>query len=99
MRTPLPSTFCLGLVLLLTGCGDKDTGEARVPACGLSEAYATCDECYSGEVTCTFGDQSETAGSCGDCQARGALYASLCEAGIDDSVADIEAGTTCSEPR
>lgn len=80
------------------GCGEEDTGEALSPACQLARDNATCPECYSGEVTCTYGDVSETAGSCGDCQARAALYQALCEDGVTDSAADIEAGTTCSDP-
>jgi len=80
-----------------TGATD-DTGTSSLDACSLAQQWAECDECYSGEVTCEYGETSVTEASCLDCQARGALYAELCDAGVADSQADIEAGTTCSDP-
>lgn len=87
----------LGLALALTACGDKDSGTTD-DACALADENQACPECYSGEVTCTYGDVSATEGSCGDCQARSALYGALCDAGVSDSADDIEAGTTCTDP-
>ena len=87
----------LGCALMLSACGDKDTGGGE-GACELADANAACPECYSGEVTCTYGEVSATEGSCGDCQARSALYRSLCDAGVEDSADDIEAGTSCTDP-
>lgn len=98
MRHTAPLLVCLFLTGPLSGCGDKDSAAVEVPACGLADDHASCNECYSGEVTCTYGDESATAGSCGDCQARGALYAALCEAGVADSREALEAGTSCSDP-
>lgn len=98
---------------LLTACGDKDddddggggdtaawdSGSAGLSgACELARRYDACDECYDGEVTCTYGEFSATEGSCADCQALGALYDQLCDAGVTDGRADIEAGTECSDP-
>jgi hypothetical protein len=105
-------TLALAAALALAACGDKDdsgsddtgtsavddTGSTSLDACSLAQQWASCDECYSGEVTCEYGETSATEGSCQDCQARGALYAELCDAGVTDSRADIEAGTTCSDP-
>jgi len=87
----------LGCVVALSACGDKDTGSDD-GACELAEENMACPECYSGEVTCTYGEYSATEGSCGDCQARSALYQDLCDAGVPDSADDIEAGTECSDP-
>ncbi len=98
MWTPARVFGCFLVAGLTAACGDKDSADMPVPACELADEYASCNECYSGEVTCTYGDLSETAGSCGDCQARGALYASLCEAGIEDSRSALEEGTVCSDP-
>lgn len=81
-------------LLLLASCGDKE--ETLTGACELAAETESCPECYSGEVTCTYDDVSETAGSCGDCQALSALYQNLCDAGNEDSRDDIEAGTVCS---
>ena len=75
----------------LAGCG----GSA---ACKLAEETAACPECYSGEVTCSYGRHSVTAASCGDCQARSGLYQRLCEVGVEDDRAAIEAGVVCTEP-
>lgn len=67
-------------------------------ACSLAEEYAICDGCADGHVTCTYGEHSETAMSCGDCQARGQLYATLCAYFVTDSREEIVAGTECSDP-
>lgn len=95
-------TILLALGLLLTpACGDRDDDDSAgdgSDACDLARENQACPECYSGEVTCSYGDTDATAGSCGDCQARSALYQQLCDDGIADSRADIEAGTTCSDP-
>ncbi|MFT5681921.1 MAG: hypothetical protein ACI8RZ_002839 [Myxococcota bacterium] len=89
----------LFLTLMLTGCGDKDdSGAALSDACGLAEDYSACPACDDGEVTCEYDTYSETTNSCGDCQARAALYWSLCEGGIGDDAATIEAGVTCTDP-
>jgi hypothetical protein len=88
------------LSLLLVACGDKDDDDSgdEAGACQLAADNQGCDECYSGEVTCTYGESAETAGSCGDCQARSALYQTLCDDGNTDSADDIESGTVCSDP-
>jgi hypothetical protein len=85
---------CVGT---FAACGDKDDSGAA-GACDLASDHEGCPECYSGEVTCTYSGFSATEGSCGDCQARSALYQQLCDAGVSDSAADIEAGTTCDNP-
>jgi hypothetical protein len=87
------------LAVTLAGCGDKDddTGD-QTGACALAAEHGACPECYSGEVTCTYAGVSETAGSCGDCQARTALYGTLCADENSDEADDIESGTVCSDP-
>ena len=68
----------LFLAAMMTGCGDKDdTASAQSDACALAESHSACPECDDGQVTCEYGSHSETANSCGDCQARSALYESL----------------------
>ncbi len=74
----------LFLAAMMTGCGDKDDTASQ--------------ECDDGQVTCEYGSYSETANSCGDCQARSALYEGLCAAGVEDAAASIEAGVSCSAP-
>jgi hypothetical protein len=74
-----------------TVCEDAPVGGA----CGLAQRYASCDECYDGDVTCSWGDFSATAASCGECQARGALYRQLCEAEVPGEAALIEDETVC----
>lgn len=96
-------TLALAAALTLGACGEKDDSgaddtAALTDACALAAELSTCDECYSGEVTCEYDEYSATAGSCGDCQARSKLYADLCSADVTDSRSDIEAGTTCSDP-
>ena len=87
----------------LIACGDEkdsaDSGSAAVSgACELADEHAACPECADGDVTCSYGDESATELSCGDCQAMAALYTQLCDAGIEDSRAELEAGVTCSDP-
>ena len=99
------------LSLGICACGDNDSGDSgstSVPdtgspppisgACVLAAEELGCAACYDGEVTCSYGEESVTVGSCGDCQSRIALYDQLCESGIDDSREDIEAGIVCSDP-
>jgi hypothetical protein len=87
------------LMLGLTACGDRDdSGSGETAACELAEDNADCPECYSGEVTCTYEGYSETAGSCGDCQARSALLQTLCDEGVEDDADTIEVGIECSDP-
>lgn len=102
-RSPLAAAL-LVLPLWLGACGDDDKdsgdgGSSATAACELAQDNVGCPECYDGEVTCSYGeDHSATEGSCGDCQARSALYQQLCDAGIEDSEADILAGVSCSDP-
>ena len=88
-------TLVLGACI---GGGSKDdtddTGD--VEACALAADSQTCPECSNGPITCTYGDESATANSCGDCQARSTLYQQLCDAGVTDDRATIEADTVCS---
>ena len=100
MRRFMPILF---ITVGLIGCGDKDdSGETGSPAvsgaCELAAEIEACPECADGEVTCSYGDESATELSCGDCQARSALLDALCDADIEDSRADIEAGLSCSDP-
>ena len=60
-------------------------------ACDLAAEYAGCDECYDGETTCTFEGITVTEASCGECQARGALYRELCDASSTADRATLEA--------
>ncbi|MEM6930981.1 MAG: hypothetical protein AAF602_28860 [Myxococcota bacterium] len=88
-------------ILGLWPCVDPDPDPVDsmafpLSACDLAMEFQACPECYSGEVECVFRDTAVTAGSCGDCQARGGLYAELCDAGVTAPAADIEAETTCT---
>ncbi len=100
----------LFLALALAGCGDKDAEQdtaagpnettdsgdiALSDACTLAAENSECDDCDDGDVTCTYGDHSVTQASCGGCQAEAALYQALCDAGVTDSAADIQAGMEC----
>jgi hypothetical protein len=86
------------MVWVVLGFGWMACGGGASPVCELAEQSSGCPECYSGEVTCTYDGVSETAGSCGDCQARAALYQALCDAGVEDAAETIEDQTECSEP-
>jgi hypothetical protein len=100
MRTFVPA-FLIAFGLIACG-DDKDSGDSgaaeQSAACQLAEEHAACPECDDGEVTCSYGDESATENSCGGCQAEAALYRQLCDAGVEDSLADIEAGLSCSDP-
>lgn len=86
-------TRFLPLLALLAACDDETA------ACALFEANAACPECSDGEATCTFDGVAETRNSCGGCQARAALYGTLCSQGSTATAAEIEAGTVCeTEP-
>jgi len=100
LRSLVPFFFAAGLSMTLVACGDKDddSGSSETAACQLADENAGCPECADGDVTCTYGDHSATEMSCGDCQARSQLYHDLCEAGVEDSEADILAGVECSDP-
>lgn len=76
-----------------------DTGTPTEPlaACALAAESQSCPSCSTGDVTCTYGAISETAGSCGDCQARAELYQALCDAGVADSRESITAGVVCEQ--
>ena len=80
-------------LLSLSACLDGLGGDPG--ACDLAEENQTCPECSSGPTTCTFGDTSVTENSCGDCQARSALYSELCDNGETASADHIEADTVC----
>jgi hypothetical protein len=100
MRTFMP---LLLITVALVGCGDKDdSGETGAPvlsgACELAAEIEACPECADGDVTCSYGDESVTELSCGDCQARSSLLNALCDAEIEDERAEIEAGLSCSDP-
>ncbi len=104
MRTTMatlvvPALATAAALLMFAGCGDKDddSGASLTAACALA-VNDGCPECYDGEVTCTYEEQSATAGSCGECQPRAALYQQLCDAGVDDAEDDILSGTVCSDP-
>ena len=81
-------------LLSLSACIGGDLDEES-DACDLAESHQTCPECTSGPMTCSFGDTSVTEGSCGDCQARAALYSELCANGETASAEEIEAETVC----
>lgn len=74
-----------------TVCEDAPVGGA----CGLAQRYSACNDCYDGDVTCSWGGFSATEASCGECQARGALYRQLCEAEVEGEAATIEDETVC----
>ena len=100
MRRFIPILF---LTAGLIGCGDKDdSGDSSAPAvsaaCEMAAELDACPECADGDVTCSYGDESATELSCGDCQARSALLSALCDADIEEDRADIEAGLSCSDP-
>lgn len=73
-----------------TVCEDALTG-----ACTLVAESLDCLDCADGEVTCSYGDATVTEMSCGGCQAFSTLLSELCDSGITDAAADIEAGIVC----
>ena len=62
-------------------------------ACGVPDE--DCGLCYTGDVTCSYGDISVTKESCYQCQAKNELYLVLCEMGNPASVQEIEEGIVC----
>ena len=100
LRSLAPLFFVASLSMTLIACGDKDddSGESDAAACQLAQEANACPECADGDVTCSYDEYSVTELSCGDCQARSQLYSDLCDAGVEDSEADIIAGVECSEP-
>ncbi len=88
----------VGLVGFLAACDPGTGGGGELESCDLAADSQTCPACVDGLVTCTFGEVSATEGSCGDCQARAALYQALCDAGETASADEIEADTVCSDP-
>ncbi|MEZ4240956.1 MAG: hypothetical protein R3F59_33320 [Myxococcota bacterium] len=81
------------LCLLALAC----TGEPEpLPACTLADDAQTRPECDDGPWSCTFDTVTvDVTSSCGDCQARAALYTELCAQGETASADDIEAATVC----
>lgn len=100
MRRFAPSLLLFVVSLLSSGCEGKgdSAGTDTLDACTLAAASQTCPECSDGEVTCSYGTYTATENSCGGCQARAALYNTLCSAGVTDATATIEAGTSCTDP-
>lgn len=93
------------MILALCACTGSpatkdDTGTPDTPtgACALAAESQSCPSCSEGDLTCTYGAVSVTAGSCGECQARSALYQALCDAGVTDSREAITEGVTCAPP-
>ncbi len=85
----------MAIVMWLAACGEGAGGGGTDGACELADSIQGCDECDNGPLTCTFGDVSETRVSCGECQARSALYDALCDAGETATAEQIEADTVC----
>ena len=106
MTQSIWKTIAFGTLLCLMACGDEDTTEPAEPsqdssltdACTLASDLPDCGACYSGVVTCNYGEISVTESSCQNCQVLNLLYTALCDGGITDSTADIEAGIECSDP-
>ncbi|MBT6176332.1 MAG: hypothetical protein HOI23_03725 [Deltaproteobacteria bacterium] len=93
-------------MVCLMACGGEETTKPIDPgqdssltgACTLASDLPDCGACFSGTSTCNYGEISVTDTSCQNCQVLNQLYTALCDAGITDSLADIEAGIECSEP-
>jgi hypothetical protein len=100
--------LALAAMLCLISCGDADTTEqtntdqdqdsSLTGPCTLASDLPDCGACFSGMVTCSYGEISVTESSCQNCQALNVLYTALCDGGVTDTVADIEAGTECLDP-
>ena len=87
----------LGMAVLVGCTGEGgETGAPQSGACALAEDNTACPECSDGVTTCTFRATSETANSCGGCQARSALYATLCAAGEQATEAEILDELVCT---
>ena len=95
----------LSLTLSLLGCGSSDSATPSenendpnvIAACQLLEDFGDCGTCYTGVVTCTYGDISVTEDSCQGCQALVQVYSQLCNDGSADSAEQIENGVECTE--
>ena len=70
------------LLLLAVGC-TVERREVDGDPCLLAVQTEICSNCFSGNVTCTYEDVSETVGSCGTCQAQHELYQRLCDEGVE----------------
>jgi len=89
MRTLAPLLF----VLFAACSGDGSNPDSA--ACELADTYSSCDDCYDGEVACSYDGVTEVRGSCADCQAKGQLYQRLCDEGVDATADELEADTVC----
>ena len=104
MRKFMFPLAALCFTLFVLGCGDNDTttpseNETSLSgACQIVQDFGDCGACYSGVVTCTYGDLSVTEGSCQGCQPLLEVYTQLCNNGSTDSAEDIEAGVECTDP-
>lgn len=96
MRGILSAACLLGVGC--TGSGSK-TDSSTVAACELAEASASCPECSDGPTRCDFDRTAVVVSSCGECQARWALYDQLCRDGETATAAEIEAETRCEPDR
>ena len=92
-RHPVVSLVAGLAFLSLAACGAPPgvTG-----SCDLSSEYDACNECYSGDTTCTYGEYEVTEASCDGCQARSALYREMCADGVTDTRDEIQAGEVCT---
>jgi hypothetical protein len=70
------------LLVLMVGCSVERI-DVDDDSCQLAEQTAICAQCFSGNITCSYDGVSETAASCGTCQAENALYQRLCDDGVD----------------
>jgi hypothetical protein len=95
MRVLLSTICVLPLLLGAAECG-TGIGGGGDDACGLASEYQACPECADGITTCVYEDFSETEVSCQECQARGALYQTLCSARVSGRAIDIEFETFCT---
>lgn len=87
---------CFGACAVDDNNDDNNDDDVDVDgACDLAADFSGCPECDDGPVTCTYDGVSATENSCGECQARGALYQQLCDADVVDAAADIDADTVC----
>jgi hypothetical protein len=66
----------------MVGCSTERI-EVDDDPCQLAEQTAICAECFDGNITCRYDGVSETAASCGTCQAEYALYQRLCDDGVE----------------
>ncbi len=82
-----------GCAIVNNGGGSDDADGATV--CDLADEFQSCPECDDGDATCTFEEVSVTRASCGECQARGALFQQLCDDDEAKSADAVEAGTVC----